>query len=79
MFARNVTFSIKPTMDHAIAVKFERVALGVPVNEPVGSRGRGLLCMDRQAIKTTGVRDLDIRTRSSASRCGTRKRASTPT
>ena len=52
MFARNVTFSIKPTMDHAIAVKFETEVLPV-LRKANGFRDQ--ITMFRENDETVGI------------------------
>jgi hypothetical protein len=56
MFARNVTFSIKPTMDHAIAVKFETEVLPV-LRKASGFRDQITLSRDKNEIVSISLWD----------------------
>jgi len=56
MFARNVTFSIKPTMDHAIAVKFETEVLPV-LRKANGFRDQITLSRDKNEIVSISLWD----------------------
>ncbi|HVR44655.1 MAG TPA: antibiotic biosynthesis monooxygenase [Thermoanaerobaculia bacterium] len=49
MFARNVTFSIKPNMDHQIAVKFEKEVLPL-LRKANGFRDQITLSRDKNEI-----------------------------
>ncbi|MGZ4809350.1 MAG: hypothetical protein ACXVIJ_02020 [Thermoanaerobaculia bacterium] len=49
MFARNVTFSVKPTMDHEMAVKFEKEVLPL-LRKSNGFRDQITLSRDKNEI-----------------------------
>src|SRR6476469_10778586 len=56
MFARNVTFSVKPSMDHAIAVKFETEVLPL-LRKANGFRDQITLSRDKNEIVSISLWD----------------------
>jgi heme-degrading monooxygenase HmoA len=56
MFARNVTFSVKPNMDHEIAVKFEKEVLPILRNAQ-GFKDQITLSRDKNEIVSISLWD----------------------